>query len=173
MDDLSDSDLENIIRASPMQNQAVMSLMMTAGDEEHVHHLYWDDLLDAVARPGGLQAYLVDDINREALVTHAALLGAMLQVNTRLLRIPKIADSFDRATFCLGHLLSHEPEAMSNLPCVESVISGLSSALDSGWDVHHGVAKFAANALTILGSCETALPRIRVLAMRGLLDRLD
>ena len=54
-----------------------------------------------------------------------------------------------------------------------SVLCGLKCALQSGWSVHHGVAKFAANAITILGACETADPTIRILAIHSLLESLE
>ncbi len=45
-------------------------------------------------------------------------------------------------------------------------------ALSKGWHVHHGVAKFAANSLTILCLCEEAVGEVRDLATTELLNGL-
>lgn len=50
-------------------------------------------------------------------------------------------------------------------PLSTQVVGGLSCALSKGWSVHHGVAKFAANALTMLCICETAAGQIREFAI--------
>ena len=45
-------------------------------------------------------------------------------------------------------------------------------ALSKGWHVHHGVAKFAANSLTILCLCEEAVGEVCDLATTELLNGL-
>ena len=80
--------------------------------------------------------------------------------------------SFDTATFCLGQLVSHEPQLISELSFAHTVVEGLSCALRKGWNVHHGVGKFAANALTILSISEAAVPAVREFAIDELLHGL-
>ena len=53
-----------------------------------------------------------------------------------------------------------------------TLVEGLSSALNKGWSVHHGVAKFAANALTILRITEQADANVRRAATDELLSGL-
>ncbi len=76
------------------------------------------------------------------------------------------------ATFCLGQLVSHEPQLISELSFAHTVVEGLSCALRKGWNVHHGVGKFAANALTILSISEAAVPAVREFAIDELLHGL-
>ena len=83
-----------------------------------------------------------------------------------------MAESFDTATFCLGQLVSHEPQLISELSFAHTVVEGLSCALRKGWNVHHGVGKFAANALTILSISEAAVPAVREFAIDELLHGL-
>jgi len=134
---------------------------------------FWDELLAVVSTPGALATHLEDKANEEELVMHIVVLSAMLQVNTNLLRVAKVADSFDRATFCLGHLASHEPEVVSRLSVADKLVKGLEAALKSGWTVHHGVGKFAANALVMVATSETADDDIRIAAVRVLLASMD
>ncbi len=101
------------------------------------------------------------------------LLVRTLLVDEKLLAVSKIAESFDTAAFCLGQLVSHEPELMASLSLAPQVVEGLSAALRQGWSVHHGVAKFSANALTILCICETAREEVRRLAIDELLSGLS
>lgn len=44
--------------------------------------------------------------------------------------------------------------------------------MKKGWNVHHGVAKFAANALTIMCICEDAVLAVRELAVDELVAGL-
>ena len=89
-----------------------------------------------------------------------------------LLKVSKVAESFDTTMFCLGQLLSHEPQLMSELTFARTVVEGLSCALRKGWHVHHGVGKFAANAMTMLCICEPAAAPIRERAIDELLAGL-
>ena len=137
----------------------------------------WDDLFQALTRPDDLTAYLVRNLNPEgtgqsALRTQIELLTGTLQVDLALLKVNEVAESFDTATFCLGQLVSHEPQLISELSFAHTVVEGLSCALRKGWNVHHGVGKFAANALTILSISEAAVPAVREFAIDELLHGL-
>ncbi|KAL1530928.1 hypothetical protein AB1Y20_001819 [Prymnesium parvum] len=135
----------------------------------------WDDLFQALTRPHDLKQYLEqssDTSRQSVLQTQIALLAGTLQVDVSLLKVNDVAESFDTATFCLGQLVSHEPQLMSELPFSMTVVTGLSCALRKGWLVHHGVGKFAANALTILCVCETAASAVRERAVDELLSGL-
>ena len=138
----------------------------------------WDDLFQALTRPDELKAYLEqslassDNPRQSVLQTQIDLLAGTLQVDVSLLKVNEVAESFDTATFCLGQLVSHEPQLMSELSFAMTVVTGLSSALRKGWLVHHGVGKFAANALTILCVCETAALKVREFAVDELLAGL-
>jgi hypothetical protein len=137
----------------------------------------WDDLFQALTRPDDLKAYLVRNLNPEgtgqsALRTQIELLTGTLQVDLALLKVNEVAESFDTATFCLGQLVSHEPQLISELSFAHTVVEGLSCALRKGWNVHHGVGKFAANALTILSISEAAAPAVREFAIDELLHGL-
>ena len=154
---------------------AIMSMIVRSGEAPNLNSSanFWDDILAVVVTPGALEEHLQDRANEEDLAMHIVVLSSMLQVNTGLLRIPKVADSFDRATFCLGHLASHAPAVVSQLSVADKLLMGLEAALKSGWKVHHGVGKFAANALTIVATCETAAEGIRSRAVKGLLTTLE
>ena len=138
----------------------------------------WDDLFQALTRPEDLKQYLEQaltpsgDERPSVLQTQVDLLAGTLQVEASLLKVNEVAESFDTATFCLGQLVSHEPQLMSELPFATTVVTGLSRALRKGWLVHHGVGKFAANALTILCVCETAVLAVRELAFDELIAGL-
>mmetsp|Transcript_52458 Transcript_52458/g.169050 ORF Transcript_52458/g.169050 Transcript_52458/m.169050 type:complete len:155 (-) Transcript_52458:729-1193(-) len=133
----------------------------------------WDTLFQALTTPEDLRAYLDRHAQPDGdLHKTAHLLVGTLHVDTSLLRLSEVAESFDTATFCLGQLVSHEPKIMSELPIAKTVVSGLSCALSKGWHVHHGVAKFAANSLTILCLCEEAVGEVRDLATTELLNGL-
>ena len=98
------------------------------------------------------------------------LLRTTLRVDPALLKVQDLAESFDTATFCLGQLVSHEPVIVSRLPFAMIFVEGLSAALLHGWKVHHGVGKFAANALTILAICEDANTKVREAAVDAMLE---
>lgn len=127
----------------------------------------WDDLFQALTRPEDLKRYLEQSLapsegrSQSVFETQIELLAGTLQVDVSMLKVNEVAESFDTATFCLGQLVSHEPQLMSELPYAMTVVTGLSCALRKGWLVHHGVGKFAANALTILCVCETASKAVR------------
>ncbi|KAL3893237.1 MAG: hypothetical protein SGPRY_014368 [Prymnesium sp.] len=137
----------------------------------------WDDLFQALTRPNDLKRYLEENLpfepaRQSVFQTQIDLLAGTLQVDVSLLKVNEVAESFDTATFCLGQLVSHEPRLMSELPFAMTVVAGLSCALRKGWLVHHGVGKFAANALTILCVCETAVCEVRERAIDELLAGL-
>ena len=105
----------------------------------------WDQLFQALTRQEDLRAYLEQMAPLEqgprqgALRTQIELLTGTLQLEIALLRVSEVAESFDTATFCLGQLVSHEPQMISELPFAHTFVDGLSSALRKGWLVHHGV----------------------------------
>jgi len=148
----------------------------------HGSNYRWDALFQALTRPTDLRLYLENMIQQEEgarhgpLRTQIELLTGTLQVDLSLLKVAEVAESFDTATFCLGQLVSHEPQMISELSFAHTFIDGLSAALRKGWLVHHGVGKFAANALTILCICEEANTGVRERAidelMAGLLEWL-
>lgn len=134
----------------------------------------WDALFQALTRPADLRRYLEtmalgDASCGDALRTQIELLTGTLQVDTSLLKVAEVAESFDTATFCLGQLVSHEPQMVSELPFALTFVEGLAAALRKGWLVHHGVGKFAANALTILCICDQAASSVRERAIEELL----
>ena len=139
----------------------------------------WDGLFQALTKPDELKSYLEANLKLQegqqesSLQTQLRLLSGTLQVDRALLKVPEVAESFDTATFCVGQLVSHEPEFISKLPLARQVVSGLASALSKGWSVHHGVAKFAANALTILCICESADTSVRAFALEQTLQGLS
>ena len=133
----------------------------------------WDSLFQALTRPDDLRDYLERmGPSHGPLRTQIDLLTGTLQVDLSLLKVSEVAESFDTATFCLGQLVSHEPLMVSELPFALTFVEGLSSALRKGWLVHHGVGKFAANALTILCICEQANSAVRDRAIEELLGGL-
>ena len=148
------------------------------GNTVSSHFNRWDALFQALTRPADLRVYLQqmgpqEDGSRSGpLRTQIELLTGTLQVDLALLKVSEVAESFDTATFCLGQLVSHEPQMVSELPFALTFVDGLSSALRNGWLVHHGVGKFAANALTILCICEQAAASVRTRAIEELLSGL-
>ena len=129
-------------------------------------HDVLEDLFDALTKPDELKAYLQ---RSNSLEIQVELLCSTLRVDAALLKVGEVGESFDTATFCLGQLVSHEPQLMSGLPCARAVVDGLSAAIRKGWAVHHGVGKFAANALTILAITESADSGVREHAVDELL----
>ena len=129
-------------------------------------HDVLEDLFDALTKPDELKAYLQ---RSHSLEIQVELLCSTLRVDAALLKVGEVGESFDTATFCLGQLVSHEPQLMSGLPCARAVVDGLSAAIRKGWAVHHGVGKFAANALTILAITESADSGVREHAVDELL----
>eukprot|EP00397_Hematodinium_sp_SG-2012_P001730 GEMP01001735.1.p1 GENE.GEMP01001735.1~~GEMP01001735.1.p1 ORF type:complete len:1162 (+),score=278.31 GEMP01001735.1:169-3486(+) len=83
---------------------------------------------------------------------------------------PELRDAYDQATFACGQLLSFVPGATSRLPIARQVVQGIACALRVGWDVHHGVAKFAANALAVVALSDQAEDEVRRMAIRLLLS---
>eukprot|EP00966_Prymnesium_polylepis_P273684 6322482-Prymnesium_polylepis.1 len=81
----------------------------------------WDDLFQALTRPNELKQYLEQSLSssdgprQSVLQTQIDLLVGTLQVDVSLLKVNEVAESFDTATFCLGQLVSHEPQLMSEL----------------------------------------------------------
>ena len=110
------------------------------------------------------------ELNETTLLEQLRILCGTLEVDSSLLRIPQVALSVDEATFAVGQLLAYEPEAVSRLPTAVQIINSLACSLRRGWQIHHGVGKFAANALTVLATCEDAPTAHRQLACRHLLD---
>ena len=140
------------------------------GHASSSHFNRWDALFQALMRPADLRAYL-EEMGQQG-ATQIELLTGTLQVDLALLKVSEVAESFDTATFCLGQLVSHEPQMVSELPFAATFVDGLSSALRKGWLVHHGVGKFAANALTVLCICEQAVKSVRERAVDELLAGL-
>ena len=100
----------------------------------------WDDLFQALTRPDDLKAYLVRNLHpdgrtlpQSALRTQIELLTGTLQVDLALLKVNEVAESFDTATFCLGQLVSHEPQLISELSFAHTVVEGLSSRMPVRW----------------------------------------
>ena len=88
-----------------------------------------DDLFEALTKPHELKAYL---LNSKLLSVQVELLCGTLRVDASLLKVTEVGESFDTATFCLGQLVSHEPQLMSELPFATTVVDGLASALQVG-----------------------------------------
>lgn len=81
--------------------------------------------------PEDMRAYLEhnsqqDGGRQSTLEQQCKLLVGVVQVESTLLKLNEVAESFDTAVFCLGQLVSHEPKAMSELPFARTVVSGLS-----------------------------------------------
>ena len=87
-----------------------------------------EDLFDALTKPDELKAYLQ---RSNSLEIQVELLCSTLRVDAALLKVGEVGESFDTATFCLGQLVSHEPQLMSGLPCA-AVVDGLSAAIRKG-----------------------------------------
>ena len=131
--------------------------------------LNWDEFLEALNAPEQLGAFVQD--HERALGLHLLFLSQVLRVNPELaLNGPHAAENFDRATFGIGQVISHEPAVASRLPCALTLVESVAGAVRYGWDIHHGVAKFAANSLVILATCPEAESAVRLAALQGLYD---
>ena len=110
------------------------------------------------------------------MVRQLVLLSGLLQIPNAApenpFKIKELAATYDRATFCLGQLAAHEPALVSRLPCACEIVCGLASAVQHGWCVHHGVGKFAANALASLARAVDAEESVRATSARSLLSGL-
>lgn len=133
--------------------------------------LPWDDLFNVLENPDQLSPQWIQ-ANQTTLLRQLRILCGTLQVETSFLKIPQVALSVDEATFAVGQLVAYEPEAVSELPLAEEILNSLAGSLKRGWQIHHGVGKFAANALTVLATCEKADRAIRAKACDLLLDAL-
>ena len=131
--------------------------------------LNWEEFLEALNAPEQLGAFVQE--HERALGLHLLFLSQVLRVNPEsALNGPHAAENFDRATFGIGQVISHEPAVASRLPCALTLVESLASAVRYGWDIHHGVAKFAANSMVILATCPEAEPAARLAALGGLYD---
>ena len=88
------------------------------------HNYRWDSLFQALTRPDDLREYLErSGTSTGPLQTQTELLTGTLQVDLSLLKVAEVAESFDTATFCLGQLVSHEPQLVSELPFALTSVS--------------------------------------------------
>mmetsp|Transcript_3231 Transcript_3231/g.6343 ORF Transcript_3231/g.6343 Transcript_3231/m.6343 type:complete len:1014 (-) Transcript_3231:129-3170(-) len=133
--------------------------------------LPWDDLFNVLENPDLLSPEWIKE-NESTLKQQLQILCGTLQVEASFLKISQVALSVDEATFAVGQLVAYEPEAMSALPLAEEIVTSLACSLKRGWQIHHGVGKFAANALTVLVTCENAEEKLRARACDLLLDAL-
>ncbi|GAB5363291.1 hypothetical protein AAMO2058_000870900 [Amorphochlora amoebiformis] len=133
--------------------------------------LPWDDLFNVLENPDQLSKAWIEQ-NEATLKQQLQILCGTLQVEASFLKISQVALSVDEATFAVGQLVAYEPEAMSRLHLAEEIVVSLACSLRRGWQIHHGVGKFAANALTVLVTCENAEQKLRVKACNLLLDAL-
>ena len=114
------------------------------------------------------------------LLTLGAVPPAMGRLLTHELthRFDGVMHPFQRAWYVEGHAVwtgGHYAK-MRDVDCVEdflqvgtcatTLVESLASAVQHGWDVHHGVAKFAANSLVILATCPEAEEPVRLAALR-------
>eukprot|EP01059_Diplonema_ambulator_P004007 TRINITY_DN13706_c0_g1_i1.p1 TRINITY_DN13706_c0_g1~~TRINITY_DN13706_c0_g1_i1.p1 ORF type:complete len:1062 (+),score=100.97 TRINITY_DN13706_c0_g1_i1:117-3188(+) len=60
----------------------------------------------------------------------------------------------DTGTFILSRTIQVMPEFVAGLDCVRSIINGLRDVTQVAWGVHHGIAKYAALGLVMLGCQE-------------------
>eukprot|EP00756_Hemistasia_phaeocysticola_P026858 Hpha_TRINITY_DN16087_c4_g1::TRINITY_DN16087_c4_g1_i4::g.118606::m.118606/K12166/HACE1; E3 ubiquitin-protein ligase HACE1 len=106
------------------------------------------------------------------------VLDAQLECLTQTLHVDGAAvfassvlrEAYDRATYACGQLLQWQPEAVcQHLKQAGKLVQGLGLAVRNGWLMHHGVAKFSANALTILAASRGADNELRREAVRLLL----
>ena len=122
-----------------------------------------------------LGAFLLE--HERAVGLHLLFLSQVLRVEpeatvAQSVNTPHAAENFDRATFGIGQVISHQPAVASTLPCALTLVESLGSAVRFGWKVHHGVAKFAANSLVILATCVEAKGSVRVAALEALYEGL-
>ena len=120
-----------------------------------------------------LGAFLLE--HERAVGLHLLFLSQVLRVEpeanvAQALNTPHAAENFDRATFGIGQVISHQPAVASTLPCALTLVESLGSAVRYGWEIHHGVAKFAANSLVILATCVEAKGSVRVAALEVLYE---
>lgn len=136
-------------------------------------HLQMDRLFQVLEDPDRLTATYVKD-QAGQLDAQFACLTQTLRVDLGLLfASPVLRDAYDRVTFACGQLLQWAPEAVTkHLQQAQRIVQGLGLALRCGWSIHHGVAKFSANALTVLATCEGAKDELRREAVRLLLGGL-
>mmetsp|Transcript_2436 Transcript_2436/g.3544 ORF Transcript_2436/g.3544 Transcript_2436/m.3544 type:complete len:992 (-) Transcript_2436:162-3137(-) len=133
--------------------------------------LPWDDLFNVLENPDQLSPEWINQ-NEETLIQQLKILCGTLQVKTSFLKISQVALSVDEATFAVGQLVAYEPEAVSRLSIARDIVTSLACSFRRGWQIHHGVGKFAANALTVLVTCESADEELRMYACQLLLEAL-
>eukprot|EP00931_Biecheleriopsis_adriatica_P059447 TRINITY_DN35568_c0_g1_i1.p1 TRINITY_DN35568_c0_g1~~TRINITY_DN35568_c0_g1_i1.p1 ORF type:complete len:1427 (-),score=268.55 TRINITY_DN35568_c0_g1_i1:42-4298(-) len=132
--------------------------------------LQMDRLFQALEEPDRLTAAYVEEKKLELDQQFECLTQTLRVDQTSLLASPVLRDAYDRVTFACGQLLQWAPEAVSkHLNQGRSIVEGLGLALRCGWSIHHGVAKFSANALTILATSDGAEDSLRREAVRLLL----
>mmetsp|Transcript_13943 Transcript_13943/g.21075 ORF Transcript_13943/g.21075 Transcript_13943/m.21075 type:complete len:998 (-) Transcript_13943:174-3167(-) len=142
------------------------------GNSQWQPWLPWDDLFNVLENPDQLSAEWIEQ-HEATLTQQLQILCGTLKVQSSFLKIPQVALSVDEATFAVGQLVAYEPEAVSALPMADVIISSLACSMERGWQIHHGVGKFAANALTVLVTCEDVEEKVRLEACTKLLDGLS
>eukprot|EP00929_Paragymnodinium_shiwhaense_P078180 TRINITY_DN40481_c0_g1_i3.p1 TRINITY_DN40481_c0_g1~~TRINITY_DN40481_c0_g1_i3.p1 ORF type:complete len:1559 (-),score=419.77 TRINITY_DN40481_c0_g1_i3:124-4800(-) len=136
-------------------------------------HLQIDRLFQALEDPDSLTNAYVEKHKVELDAQFECLTATLVIDVGLLLASPVLRDAYDRVTFACGQLLQWAPEAVSrHLSQAPRIVEGLGLALRCGWRIHHGVAKFSANALTILATSEGAEDKLRRKAVRLLLGGL-
>lgn len=136
-------------------------------------NLQMDRLFQVLEDPDRLTAAYVQE-NQTELDAQFACLTQTLRIDLGLLLAsPVLRDAYDRVTFACGQILQWAPEAVTkHMVQATRIVQGLGLALRCGWRIHHGVAKFSANALAVLATCEGAQDNLRREAVRLLLGGL-
>jgi hypothetical protein len=132
--------------------------------------LNWEEFLEALNQPELLGDFVAQ--HERTLGLHLLFLSQALKVPPADVAARQAAENFDRATFGIGQVLSHQPAVASRLPCALTLVESLARAVRHGWSVHHGVAKFAANSLVVLATCREAQEAARLAALEGLFTGL-
>jgi len=132
--------------------------------------LQMDNLFEVLEDPDRLTLTYVEE-NSAALDAQFECLTQTLRIDVGLLLAsPVLRDAYDRVTFACGQLLQWAPEAVTrHMTTARHIVEGLGLSVRCGWSIHHGVAKFSANALTILATSDGACDNLRREAVRLLL----
>ena len=132
----------------------------------------WTELFTSLnlpaGAPGAIDAEWLE-ARHDVVEVQMTALGTTLEAPPAMLALANVSENYEQATFALGQLFTTLPVEASRLASAESAIASLGRAVLHGWKVHHSVAKFAANALTILCLCDEADAAARKCAAAAML----
>ena len=97
-----------------------------------------------------------------------------MNIDPKLFDIKMVKNSFDQATFGVGQIMTYAPVGSSkHIKCFDAMLNGIQNAIRYGWKIHHGIGKFACNALVTVANNDDVDEDIRKRVLGILLNELS